>query len=94
MKNIGWHPNFLEKYRQILKKHAHIHLKTDDINLIRYSTESVTQAGGEILYYKEDIYATPLDVEELNIKTLFNYNILQQEEEEFSIHALFIISGM
>ncbi len=63
--------SFLEKYKQILKSEGIIHLKTDDLDLARYSKASVESFGAKVIYYKEDIYASPLAYDELNIKTFY-----------------------
>jgi tRNA (guanine-N7-)-methyltransferase len=62
---------FLEKYKQLLQPSGFIHLKTDDLDLARFSKQSVEEFGCKILYYKENIYATDLDFEDLNIQTFY-----------------------
>lgn len=62
-------PGFLERYRKICKPGAVVHFKTDDLPLFHFTRDSIAEAGLEMLYYRENIYATPLDFEELAIKT-------------------------
>ena len=62
---------FLERYQIICKKGAIVHFKTDDLPLFHSTKESVDEFGLKTLYYKEDIYASPLDFEELNIQTYY-----------------------
>lgn len=62
-------PGFLERYRRICKPGAMVHFKTDDLPLFHFTRDSVAEAGLEMVYYKENIYAAPLDFEELAIKT-------------------------
>jgi tRNA (guanine-N7-)-methyltransferase len=62
-------PAFLDRYRHICKKGAIIHFKTDDLALFRFANESMLNNGLTPIYYKEDIYAAPLNFEELAIKT-------------------------
>ena len=63
--------SFLEKYKEVLKKDGVINFKTDDLPLFHYTRDSVTAFGCEILYYKENIYSEPLEMEELSIKTYY-----------------------
>ncbi|MFN8300555.1 MAG: tRNA (guanosine(46)-N7)-methyltransferase TrmB [Chitinophagales bacterium] len=62
-------PGFLERYRKICKPGAVVHFKTDDLPLFHFTRDSIADAGLEMLYYRENIYAAPLDFEELAIKT-------------------------
>lgn len=62
-------PGFLERYRKICKPGAIVHFKTDDLPLFHFTRDSIAEAGLEMLYYRENIYAAPLDFEELAIKT-------------------------
>lgn len=70
--------NFLEIYRTILKKGGIVHLKTDEPKLYEY-TLSVLERDKEtsILYQSEDIYAAPLPLEELEVKTYYERMHLQ-----------------
>lgn len=65
------HQRFLEKYKPLLAANGIINFKTDDLNLFRYSKMSIENFGAKIIYYKEDIYSSPLDFEELAIKTFY-----------------------
>lgn len=60
---------FLEKYKQLLKPGGVVHFKTDDLPLFHFTHESAKDFGAEILYYKENIYSTSLDFQELAIQT-------------------------
>jgi tRNA (guanine-N(7)-)-methyltransferase len=62
---------FLEKYKQLLKPGGIVHLKTDDLALFHFTRESVIEFGAEVLYYKKNIYADPLDFAELAIQTYY-----------------------
>lgn len=62
---------FLERYQKICKSGAVIHFKTDDLPLFRSTKESIDSFGLKTLYCKEDIYASSLDFEELNIQTYY-----------------------
>lgn len=62
---------FLDKYRTILKPDGVVHFKTDDLPLFQYSRDSICACGCQLLYDREDIYASPLEMEELSIKTFY-----------------------
>jgi tRNA (guanine-N7-)-methyltransferase len=62
---------FLPKYKQIGKPGAVVNFKTDDLPLFHYTKESVVGHSLNIGYYKEDIYSSPLDMEELGIQTFY-----------------------
>ena len=63
--------SFLDRYKQILRAGGVVHFKTDDLPLFRYSVESVRAYGVQLQYVQEDIYAAPLDIPELEIKTFY-----------------------
>ena len=63
---------FLEQYRRILKPGGLVHLKHDDPDFFSFSVNTVlSDPKCELLYQNEDIYAGPLDFEELGLKTLY-----------------------
>ena len=69
-----WSESFerLKEYQKILKKGGILHLKTDDPTLYEFSLESIgSYAQAEILYHDDDIYAKPLPMPELEIKTYY-----------------------
>lgn len=65
------HASFLVKYQLLLAKGGVLNFKTDDLDLFRYSVDSISNFGGKLLYCREDIYAQPLDFPELAIKTFY-----------------------
>lgn len=71
-------PKFLERYRQISKPGAPVNFKTDDLPLFHYSKESVEGFGLPLVYCKENIYASHLGFEELNIQTYYEKNHLAE----------------
>jgi len=71
-------PAFIERYRQICKPGAIIHFKTDDLPLFHFTKESVDSLGVKMVYYKENIYSSPLEFEELDIKTYYERQHLDQ----------------
>jgi len=62
---------FLAKYKTILQPGGVVNFKTDDLPLFHFTRDSVKAFGSELLYYKENIYAEPLEMEELAIKTFY-----------------------
>lgn len=65
-------PNFLRHYSKILKDGGLVHLKTDDDTLYEFTLETLAnQNTYELLYHKNDIYAEPLIMPELDIKTFY-----------------------
>jgi tRNA (guanine-N7-)-methyltransferase len=63
---------FLEKYRRILKPNGIVHLKTDSPVLYDFTLETLQNTEGVHLDVKsEDIYASPLGIQELDIKTYY-----------------------
>ncbi len=64
--------NFLNQYPKLLKKGGLVHLKTDDPTLYEYTLEVLAeQKNYTLLYHDDDIYAKPLPMPELEIKTFY-----------------------
>lgn len=65
-------PNFLDHYRKILKQDGLVHLKTDEGVLSEFTLEVLeADKTAKVLYQDTDIYATPLPMEELEVKTYY-----------------------
>jgi tRNA (guanine-N7-)-methyltransferase len=63
---------FLKEYRKILKPGGHVHLKTDDPTLFEFTLEVLAEEKDvHIEYQDHDIYAKPLPMPELEIKTFY-----------------------
>ncbi len=56
-------PQFIERYRQIIKPGGIIHLKTDSDLFYTYTLEIISEGGHELLYNNSDLYANPGDPE-------------------------------
>jgi tRNA (guanine-N7-)-methyltransferase len=56
-------PQFIERYRQIIKPRGIIHLKTDSDLFYTYTLEIISEGGHELLYNNSDLYANPGDPE-------------------------------
>ncbi len=71
-------PEFLSKYKRILKNNAEIHLKTDSEYLHGYTLGLLQGLGHDILYSNHDIYkneGSPPEV--LNIQTFYESQFLE-----------------
>ena len=65
-------PNFLNHYAKMLKNDGLVHLKTDDNTLYDFTLETLAgQDQYQLLYHNNDIYASPLVMPELEIKTFY-----------------------
>lgn len=65
-------PRFLDEYKKVLQPGGLIHLKTDDPQLYEFTLEVLADyPGAEILYQDDDIYAKPLPIPELELKTYY-----------------------
>jgi len=72
-------PRFLAEYRKILRPEGLIHLKTDEPNLYAYTLDVLADAdAAELLYHDDNIYAKPLPLPELEIKTYYERLHLQK----------------
>ena len=58
-RHILIHPNFLDKYKKIIKKAGVIHIKTDSEFLFGYSLGVLNNYPGDIIFAHHDIYNNP-----------------------------------
>jgi tRNA (guanine-N7-)-methyltransferase len=56
-------PQFLERYKEVLKPGGIIHLKTDNDMLFNYTLEVIKEGSHQLIYTNPDLYATPDDPE-------------------------------
>lgn len=71
-------PIFLSHYKDILSSSGTINLKTDSCLLYYYTISVLNQAEDiDILYQNNNIYASPLDFPELDIKTFYEQSHLR-----------------
>ena len=69
---------FLERYCKFLKKDGILHLKTDSTELYDFTLETLSfQTLFTLLESDNDIYAHPLSIPELDIKTYYEKKHLQ-----------------
>ncbi|MCB0578178.1 MAG: tRNA (guanosine(46)-N7)-methyltransferase TrmB [Phaeodactylibacter sp.] len=72
-------PRFLDEYRKVLEPGGLIHLKTDEPQLYDFTLRTLEEyPGAEILYQDEDIYAKPLPMPELELKTYYEKMHLEE----------------
>jgi tRNA (guanine-N7-)-methyltransferase len=64
-------PEFLMRYRNILKKDAIIHLKTDNEKLYRYTLGVIKDFGHCLVFSSEDIYRLEIPHEATAIQTFY-----------------------
>jgi len=56
-------PEFIERYRKLLKPDGLIHLKTDNDMFYNYTLDVINEQGHKLLYSNNDLYANPDDSE-------------------------------
>jgi len=65
-------PNFRQQYRKLLSSKGVVHLKTDADSLFEFSIETLAEDDSVVVDYVDDnIYAGPLPLAELAIKTFY-----------------------
>jgi tRNA (guanine-N7-)-methyltransferase len=70
---------FLNKYSNILKQGGLIHLKTDSSELYEFTLEVLNSHNNtDLQYYNDDIYSSPLQFPELEIKTYYENQHLSE----------------
>jgi tRNA (guanine-N7-)-methyltransferase len=71
-------PRFLERYKNMLKADAVIHLKTDNDMFFDYTLEVISQNGHKLMYHTHDLYNTEQDNEAKHIQTYYEAMFLAQ----------------
>ena len=76
-------PNFLMRYRKILKKNGIVQLKTDAKSLYDYTMEVLEESENNctLIYNHEDIYTAPLYDPDLEIKTFYEHMHLEEKKK-------------
>jgi tRNA (guanine-N7-)-methyltransferase len=64
-------PNFLNRYRKILREDGNICLKTDDADLYEFTLDLAQKNHLEVLDHTNDLYASPLKDKMPPIQTLY-----------------------
>lgn len=81
-------PEYIERYRNLLKPDGIIHLKTDNADLFNYSLGVISKDNHRLLYSTADLYHTEMnkDIEEvLPVQTFYEQMWL---EKGLNIHYL------
>lgn len=73
-------PEFLEKYKNFVKKGGIIHLKTDNDLIYADTLAHVNSQGLQILYQTTDVYAAVVPVEVKSIQTFYEQMFLAKEK--------------
>ncbi|USG67106.1 tRNA (guanosine(46)-N7)-methyltransferase TrmB [Brevibacillus ruminantium] len=66
--------SFLQTYKQVLKKHGEIHIKTDNENLFEFSLNQLSNERFQLRHITFDLHHSPLAEE----------NVMTEYEERFS----------
>jgi len=64
-------PEFLSKYKNILKPGGIIHLKTDNKELYDYTLERIKEHNHNLVYKTDDLYNSGLDDDVLLVQTFY-----------------------
>lgn len=65
------HPNFLAKYKKILKPGGILHLKTDSFPLFEYSIDTLKKNEFDVVAQTKDLYRSEWNKDHFGIKTRF-----------------------
>ena len=80
------HPNFLERYKKLLKPGGFVHLKTDSEFGYSYSLQMLSERGDiEILAQTDDLYNSPYLDDHYGVQTHFEKKFLKEGKK---IHYL------
>ena len=71
-------PNFLNKYRNIIKADGFIHLKTDNIFLFDYTLEVIKNESHNLIEFSRDIHKSELHDDIKSIKTFYEKMFLDE----------------
>jgi tRNA (guanine-N7-)-methyltransferase len=71
-------PFFLNSYRQFLKDHGIVHLKTDNIDLWNYAVKVIKHSDLEIVVSTEDLYSGEINNDIFLIRTHYEKIFLKQ----------------
>lgn len=74
-------PQFLERFKRILRHDGLIHLKTDDRDFFLYTQEMVLEHGHEIIFKTEDLYQSGYVDDVTSIQTYYEGIWLEQQKK-------------
>jgi tRNA (guanine-N7-)-methyltransferase len=64
-------PFFLEKYKEILIPDGKIHLKTDNLQLYKFTLETIKEQNHTLIFETDDLYQSGIDDEATKIQTYY-----------------------
>jgi tRNA (guanine-N7-)-methyltransferase len=76
-------PDFIERYKQMMKPDGILHLKSDSAEFYEYTLQSLAQQPGKFLVKTNDLYNSGIADEILNIKTTYE-NIFLKEGKKIT----------
>ncbi|MFO7998408.1 MAG: tRNA (guanosine(46)-N7)-methyltransferase TrmB [Bacteroidales bacterium] len=85
-------PQFLERYRRILKPGSPVHLKTDNQMLFEYTLEVIREEGLGLEFATPDLYGAP-HLKEPMVRTIQTYYETKFLEQGRPIHYLKFFPG-
>jgi len=71
-------PEFIARYRELLKPGGVIHLKTDNAELFDYTLDVIRQYGHQLILETHDLYASAIDTEAKKIQTFYESMFLAE----------------
>ncbi len=71
-------PQFIKRYKEILKSDGVIHLKTDNAGLFDYTLETIEEGKHELLFKTHDLYGSGINDDILSIKTYYEQIFSEQ----------------
>ena len=72
------HPDFLERYKKIVKDHTLIHLKTDSQFLHGFTLGVIASKGYKLIDSINDLYRQSIHIENMEIKTHYEKKFLKE----------------
>jgi len=83
-------PRFIEKFQKIMKPGGIIHLKTDDMNLVDYTSGVIEKCGHKEILTIRDLYNSGTGGDVVNVQTYYENIWLQEGKKicylQFSIN--------
>ena len=71
-------PEFIARYRELVKPDAVIHLKTDNTGFFEYTLDVVEHEKHLLLNHTFDLYASAIDTEAKKIQTFYESRFLEE----------------
>lgn len=71
-------PEFIARYRQLLKPDAVIHLKTDNESFFDYTLDVIKQYGHHLILETHDLYNSAIETEAKKIQTFYESMFLAE----------------